>query len=232
MIDLTKYFDPYERKARAYPALLILLPLAISLSFNYPDLYSSLTGLVVLFTVFGGLHLLAHVSRDLGKRLELKLYDSWGGMPSIGIFRYSDAIIPRPAKAMLHDKLCELTGIETPGSVGEKSAPEEADEIYRSWSDYLRTNARDIEKYNLLFAELINYGFRRNVYGMKYFYSLGGILSLCLFSLSGVEITQIEIGVMLAIAGYTIFFTLMVNSEWVRVPAIEYAKRLIETITN
>ena len=68
-----------------------------------------------------------------------------------------------------------------------KKCAEEADEIYRSWSNYLRTNVRDIEKYNLLFAELINYGFRRNVYGMKYFYSLGGILSLCLFSLSGIE---------------------------------------------
>ena len=59
MLELEKYFDPYERKARVYPALLVLLPLLISVSFNYPELYSSLTGLVALLAAMGGVHLLS-----------------------------------------------------------------------------------------------------------------------------------------------------------------------------
>jgi len=232
MIDLNKYFDSYERKARVYPALLVLLPLVVSISFNYPELYSSLTGLMALIVAFGGLHLLAHVSRDLGKKLEPKLYESWGGMPSISIFRYSDIVIPKPAKEKLHNKLASLTGIAAPLIEDEKNEPDKVDEVYRSWSDHLRTNARDTKKYDLLFSELINYGFRRNVFGMKYWYGLSGVVALCLFFLTSIELTQIEIGLMLSIAAYSIFFTVIVNDEWVRVPAVEYAKRLVETIAN
>lgn len=232
MIDLTKYFDPYERKARVYPALLVLLPLVVSISFNYSKLYSSLTGVVALAVAFGGLHLLAHVSRDLGKKLEPKLFELWGGMPSVNILRYSDIIIPKPAKEKLHDKLSYLTGIAAPTVEDEKSTPDEVNEIYRSWSNHLRTNARDTQKYSLLFDELINYGFRRNVLGMRYWYGVSGITALYLFSLSNVEITQIEVGVLVVLAIYSLYFTLVIDAEWVRVPAVEYAKRLTETIAN
>lgn len=229
MLELEKYFDPYERKARVYPALLVLLPLIISVSFNYPELYSSLAGLVALVAAMGGVHLIAHAARDSGKKKEAGLYESWGGVRSVAIFRHSDKTIPKPAKRKLHAHLANITDIEAPSIEGEKISPGEADEIYRSWSDHLRVNARDTKKHNLLFQELINYGFRRNVYGMKYWYSISGILALSLFKLSGVDLTQVEFGVMLIVAAYSIYLTVIVNSEWVRIPSNEYAKRLIET---
>jgi hypothetical protein len=229
MLELEKYFDPYERKARVYPALLVLLPLIISVSFNYPELYSSLTGLVALVAAMGGVHLIAHAARDAGKKKEAGLFESWGGIPSVTILRYSDQTIPKPAKGKLHAHLANITGIDDPSIEDEKSNAGEVDEIYRSWSDHLRVNARDTKKHNLLFQELINYGFRRNVYGMKYWYSISGILALSLFQFSGVHLTQVEFGVMLIIAAYSIYFTVIVNSEWVRTPSNEYAKRLIET---
>jgi len=231
MIDLSKYTDPYERKARIYPALLCLLPIAVAVSIKLPELYTSLSGLVALVVAFGGLHLLAQIARDGGKRLEQGLFDSWGGMPSVNIFRHRDGIIPTPEKKALHQLLSNKTKVEAPTFKLESEHPEDADEIYRSWSNYLRNHSRDTTKYSLLFKENINYGFRRNILGMKNIYGLFGVIALCVFfipSLPSFEVNNTDFIMMIVISLYTLWFMFFVQTDWVKTPSDEYAKRLIE----
>ncbi len=45
--------------------------------------------------------------------------------------------------------------------------------------NYLRENTRDKEKFGLVYAELIGYGFRRNLWGMK---KLGVTLSIMIWN--------------------------------------------------
>ena len=232
MIDISKYFNPYERKARVYPALLVILPLAIAISIKIPELYSSLTGFVALFAGFGGLHLLAQIGRDAGKKLEPKLYSLWGGIPSVTIFRYRDSTIPLPAKQSIHKKLALSTKTNCPTPEDEIKDPQVVDEIYRTWSDFLRNKARDTKEFNLLFKENINFGFRRNVLGLKPAYCLVGILSMLILGLPLDVTSEIELSVMFLIALYTLFFVLLVNEAWVKVPGVEYAKRLVEGDTQ
>ena len=44
--------------------------------------------------------------------------------------------------------------------------------------------------------------------------------------------SEIELSVMFLIALYTLFFVLLVNEAWVKVPGVEYAKRLVEVDTQ
>ena len=42
--------------------------------------------------------LLIQIARDLGKALEERLYQSWGGKPSAAMLRHTDCRLPRPTK--------------------------------------------------------------------------------------------------------------------------------------
>lgn len=235
MVDLTKITDPYDRKARIYPALLCLLPIVVSISITFPEIYKTLSGLVALVIAFGGLQLLANLARNQGKRLEYGMYNMWGGIPSVCIFRHCDTIIPKPAKMRYHSILAGRTGIDAPSEDLEKSNPTVADEIYRSWSDFLRSKTRDTSKYAILFKENINYGFRRNLLGLKWYCVLSGVVGILIISLPHLfmpGLSKNDISIIALVLIYISIFIFVVNHEWVKIIADEYAKRLIESIDS
>lgn len=233
MTDITKLTDPYERKARLYPALLCILPIAVAISVSFPVIYSTLSGLVALVAAFGGLQLLSHLARDRGKKLENRLFNEWGGRPSVSIFRHGDSLIPKPVKLRYHELLSERTGISGPSAESEISNSSNADEIYSAWSYYLRTKTRDSKKYSLLFKENINYGFRRNLMGLRWHCLSSGVLGLGIVvipNMPSVEFTQIEWSIVVLNALYILVFLLIVKGAWVKIIAVEYAKRLAEAV--
>lgn len=233
MIDLSKFTDPYERKARLYPALLCLFPIIIGTSISYPMVFSTLSGIVALATATGLLQFLSHLSRDRGKALESKLFEMWGGVPSVTILRHRDNSIPSPAKLKYHMVLSKKSGIKAPTKDMEEKRPQKVDEIYLSWSDFLRGKTRDSKKYPLVFKENINYGFRRNLLGIKWLCVLSGIVGLIILLtpiLSGNNFTETMIAVALIVSIYILIFIFVVNSSWVKVVAEAYGKQLIEAI--
>lgn len=143
MIDWSKFTDPYERKARLYPALICLFPIMIGVSISYPKVFSTLSGFVALAAGVGLLQFLSHLARDRGKALEAGLYEKWGGMPSVKVFRHNDNRIPNPAKLKYHAVISKASKINAPSKEYELQQPIKADEIYLSWSDYLRGKTRD-----------------------------------------------------------------------------------------
>jgi len=233
MIDLSKVLDPYERKARLYPSLICLFPLMIAVSISYPIVFSTLSGFVVLAAAIGILQFLAHLSRDRGKLLEPKLFREWGGIPSVNIFRFSDDTIPPPAKLKYHLALGKMSGISAPSRELELTDPKKADDIYLSWSDFLRGTTRDVLKYPLLFKENINYGFRRNLLGIKWFCIISGLISIIvLFSpyLQTKTISGSQISVAILITVYIVVFFAIVNKSWVKLVSTAYARQLIEAV--
>lgn len=86
-MDWSKYItDPYERKARLFPALLTISPLIASATAVFAAYHSLLesTGFATIGSA--GAFVLAQMGRDFGKRDEKKLWESWGGKPSMAIF--------------------------------------------------------------------------------------------------------------------------------------------------
>lgn len=236
MIDLQKLVDPYERRARLYPGLICISPLVMTGVVLCPDACNKLSALVAILVSIGVLQLVSGLARDRGKKIEKMLFESWGGMPSVSIFRFSDQVLNQAMKVRYHNELSQKTGIQGPTAEAEQEDLMAADMIYLSWSDYLRSTARDSGRYGLLLEENTNYGFRRNLLGVKPFFlialvvALGGVSvdtylkgSTVVFEVERVVVFFVELLLLWVAVG-------VINRDWVKVPAVEYAKRLLETL--
>lgn len=233
MTDLAKITDPYERKARLYPALICLFPLMVGVSITFPAVYSTLSGFVALAAAIGGVQFLSHLSRDRGKKLEPDLFRSWGGTPSISILRHNNDLISPPAKFKYHSVLANKSKISAPSVEFENKKPEKADEIYSAWSDFLRGKTRDVKKYPLIFKENINYGFRRNLLGIRWYCICSALISLLIVlspSLGSLSLSESQIAIGLFLAVYVFIFSFVVSKDWVKTVADAYSRNLIEAI--
>lgn len=174
---VAKVTDPYERPARLYPALLALLPLLTLVMLLYGPKATALTGAVTVAVSCGGLYLTTNLCRELGKRLEEKLFLKWGGKPTTQMLRHRDSTIETPTKARYHSFLGGKINVTFPDKEQEAKNPQAADEIYQSGVRWLLNHTRpeDGKKFDLLFRENVAYGFRRNALGVK---SIGLIVSI------------------------------------------------------
>ena len=184
----------------------------------------------------GGSFLLTQLARDAGKNREKALHKRWGGLPSIAIFRHGDVRIDAITKARYHKKLAGwIKEAKAPTVEQEEADAAGADAIYSAWSNYLRVNTRDTKKFGLLFQENVNYGYRRNVWGLR---PIGIVVCLASVVACGVRLYLIRqatgrLDEALIAAG--VFATVLLllwlfrfTSNWVRVPADAYAERLAE----
>src|SRR5258708_2230649 len=166
---VAKVTDPYERPARLYPALLALLPLLALIMLLYGPKATALTGAVTVAVSCGGLFLTTNLCRELGKRLEEKLYREWGGKPTTLLLRHRDNTIEGETKRRYHTFLASKINVPFPGQDQEANSPAAADEIYQSGVRWLLNHTRpeDNKKFHLIFKENVAYGFRRNALGVK-----------------------------------------------------------------
>jgi hypothetical protein len=177
--------------------------------------------------------LLAQLGRDRGKSKEPQLYQQWGGKPTTQLLRQRDKYLDPHTKARYHGKLGVLIpGIQLPTADEEANAPGAADAIYDSCVLYLREKTRDRDKFRMVYQENVNYGFRRNLWGMKQagvflsFISLVAcVLALIVNYASPTE--WVAIAGALLNASLLAWMMLRVSPEWVRLAGIAYAERLL-----
>lgn len=228
--------DGYERKARLYPALLLVAPVIGTGVAMLTAKFSGLQSLAAGVVGFGGAFLLTQLARDAGKKHESSLFAKWGGLPSITIFRHCDPRIDAITKTRYHKKLAGLVKeAKAPTPEQEQADPAAADAVYAAWSNYLRVNTRDTKKFALLFQENVAYGYRRNVWGLRALGIIGSILSvsacgvrLYLLHSSTGKIDEASGGAAGFAAIMLLLWLFRFNGDWVRVPADAYAERLAE----
>ena len=177
---VSKVTDPYERPARLYPALLALLPLLVLIMLLYGPKATALTGAVTVAVSCGGLYLTTNLCRELGKRLEEKLYRTWSGKPTTQLLRHRDPTIEGVTKRRYHAFLAGKINVPFPDKDQEAGDPAAADEIYQSGVRWLLNHTRpeDGKKFDLIFKENVAYGFRRNALGVKPFGLIVAVVSL------------------------------------------------------
>src|SRR5260370_11079885 len=166
---VAKVTDPYDRQARLYPALLCLLPLLALIALLYAPNVSALTGVVTLAVSCGGLFVMTNICREMGKRLEGKLFREWGGKPSMQLLRHRDGAIDSVTKRRYHIFLAAKLNTVFPDAEQEKIDPAKADEAYQSGARWLLDHTRPEagKQFDLLFRDNITYGFRRNALGVR-----------------------------------------------------------------
>ncbi|MCK1577755.1 hypothetical protein [Bradyrhizobium sp. 174] len=179
---MLKALDSYAIKARYYPALLATIPslaaLAILISWGRFGLTTIIGSAAMPVLVFAS----ADIARRLGKRTEEQIYAECGGKPSVMMLRYSDNTFDTTSKAQYRAFLGTKIQQPVPVDNAEQRDVKAGDSFYERAGAWLRENTRNTKKFSILFAENITYGFRRNLFGLKW---PALALNLALMLLSG-----------------------------------------------
>jgi hypothetical protein len=230
--------DEYTRNARLKPAFLVALPVALTvavLGFKQSATEGTLFGLA---SSLGFTFLLSQLVRDRGKAKEPWLFEGWKGKPTTAMLRHGDPRLNVYTRARYHKRLSAmLPEMVLPTAEEEMANPAEADATYASCGDYLLSKTRDKERFQLLFQENVNYGFRRNLWAMKPVGIAISILSLVALAL----VTRIEARAdavpwfanLTAIAIVALLLTwwiVRITPSWVKIVADAYAIRLLASI--
>lgn len=234
------FLDHYSFRARLQPALLVLLPLAIGIFvWTWPNVKWEYA-LGALFVTAGGAYFLATLARNLGKKIEPKLWESWGGAPTTQLLRYSGTLNPI-SRERWHNKLSQLLERPFPTQQEEIANPEGSDDIYKSAVTFLRTKTRDIKTYNLVYNENVSYGFCRNLYAMRKIGIIIALLGAILSCYASIRFIYMGEGytfylIPLVCSSINILFLILwifkIKSSWVKTSAFAYAIQLLETTEN
>lgn len=161
--------DAYTMRARVYPALIGMTPVIAlaavlvpwrQLGWGYAGVA---VGVGVLFCAF------ADLGRRLGKVVERDLFPLTNGRPYMTLLQHSDPEYDAKTKDRYRNMLAERLGEAAPTQDEEKRDPKAAAAFYERCGAWLRERTRDAVKYRVLKEENITYGFRRNLYGLRWF---------------------------------------------------------------
>lgn len=231
-MDLGEHFDTYSLRARLQPALLTLFPLFVTAAVWLPVLYQTAAGLLGLASACGVTVLLAHVTRERGRRAERRLFEEWGGNPTTIWLRHRDDNLDNHTTRRYHAYLASnAPGWQPPTPEEERSDPAAVDRRYDTAVKWLLENSRDRP---LVLKENVAYGFRRNLYGLR---PLGLSLALLCAGANGAAIyysleddlehLNLAGAASLAISIVAVLTWLfVVNKAWVRDAAHAYARAL------
>jgi hypothetical protein len=136
-----------------------------------------------------------------------------------------------------HEKLSRLVPIKMPTLEEEIRDPQAAEAIYESCGDFLRAKTRDKEKFQLLFEENVNFGFRRNLGGMKVpALILNALAVLILLTqvhpdwLKPAHVRPVVWVALLLDVSFLIVWLFVINPAWVKTTADAYAKQLLAAV--
>lgn len=223
--------DSYTWYARVLPVYLTIFPVAMVIAalplrgLNLP--ISAIVSFVfVPLAYFGG-----ELGSDRGKKRERGLWSKWGGPPTTRFLRHSNDEFNHVTRQRVHEKLRTL-GLHVP-SPEEEQRPS-ADDYYASCTDELIRRTRDSSRFPLVFKGLTQYGFRRNLFGLKPIALPISFISLAICAGSAVLTWQSEDPSAIPIIATAISLGLLlswlfwVKEEIVHVAANRYARFLLE----
>jgi hypothetical protein len=245
--DFAKLFDPYDREAHLFPAVLMLAPALLFVVVAYPKalLGDFPKNVVVIVILLALAYVLSGLARAAGKSVQSRLYDAWGGPPTTTMLRHRDTSLDDVTKGRYHVTLTRMcAGIHWPSATDEAADPTAADATYASAVGVLRARRRG-EDYALVLKENASYGFRRNMYGLRLSaivlallvaaLALGLLIAQIHGSPSSARVATIAADprfglITLAALTIAVSWFCFVRPSWVRQAARDYARALLNTI--
>jgi hypothetical protein len=231
-----KFLDAYTLRARLFPAVLAAAPalaaLALLISWEKIALSNMISTGALLVILFA----LADFARKQGLRIEPGVYDEMGGKPSITMFRRADSTIDEHAKDQYRQFVGDKINRVAPSAQDEITDQTAADTFYEQVGIWLRANTRDAKKFPILWNELVSYGFRRNLLGLKWPALAINIIVvlICAFVLRRRESLDMSddlvmrtVVVLIIAAIHASYIALVVTRESVKQAASSYGRELI-----
>lgn len=229
MTNLTNLFDEYALRARVYPSLLAILPIAVTFILVWP--VHSLKELWTIAAAAGCTFFLANYIRSRGKRLESRLVKKWDGLPTTHMLRYRE--VDNPVSFRRRRKgLEKVFGERLPSREEESADSAAADEAYVAAIKVLISRVRsDTKKYPRVHEENIHYGYRRNLLAIK----TTSIIVICLLTIAdlgfvAVKFRPLDIVAIGFNAAMALAWLVVVKEQWVHEAGKTYAERLFETL--
>jgi hypothetical protein len=237
LLDLGAVLDPYDRRARTLPGFLMVLPVPVFIIAAGLRSDPLVSGLASLFSVFGGPVVLSGLARSEGLKIQPRLWRKWGGPPTASLLRLSDnesSVLCQQRRARVE----RTAGRHLPSLSEERRDRVAADDAYAAATKSVIEETRDRKKYPLVFKENQNYGYWRNLFGLR---PIGITVSL----IGGVALAGcvavrgfVGIGPALAdcVAGGLICLVILAGWLWyptedrVRQVGLAYAERLLDSV--
>jgi len=228
----------YSMRARVAPAVLTASP-AIALGVaGLPvlDGANKLWSLIAFaFTTFAAL-----VARKAGNRVQDSLYDAWGGMPTTSRLRFSDNGSPTEISRRHADVERVLGGgLRLPTQSEEQADPDSADHEYAAAVKRVIGKARKHAVRPLLPVENRNYGYSRNLLGLKPLGvttavgTLVGSLAIAVAVTVARDVTDaLPLAFPIVVAAVALALWPQVDSSFVRPSADAYADRVVEILDD
>lgn len=241
MFSLDKFFDKYSFNARVKPALFIILPIVVTAYILIEPLRTLLGSLVGIFVTCGVVNFFSNQMSSAGNELQIELFKKWGGAPSTIILRHSDEILDKFTKQRYRAKLNELIpNFKKITENYEIQNSKDADDYYKSASNFMREYTRNEKRYPLILSENISYGFSRNLLAFKQTAITIILISFTISLLFIIFNTALESNFIdtlkeipssnyVLLGVHLVFFLIwcfMINENWVKTRGIAYAKRL------
>lgn len=242
------FTDPYTFRAHFQPALTAVLPLGFLMLALLPGHPFFVVAFFGLLSTAGGAAAVSQMGRDRGRRKEPALWEGWGGPPTTRLLRHRSPPNIRISDS-LRQQLERLIGYSLPSEQQELETAGDADSRYEEAVGFLREATRDTAKFPLVFAENANYGYRRNLWGLKpYGLSIAFLAALgswalvfhslgfsCPDSWLGTVIKLDKVVTLRLVVAFTntalVFFWLFwAKPSWIKVVADAYARRLLESV--
>ena len=216
-----------------------------------PGVPLAVTALFGILGGVGGTAIMAQLGRELGRRKEPNLWKSWGGPPTTRLLRHRRLTGDITLTPGLRWQIEDWIGYPLPTEQREEAYPSRADTKYEEVVVSLREATRDMTKFPLVFAENANYGFRRNLWGLRPIGApIAVVIALVLWILLSLTIwgrpwpdpwwdvfVKPDIAVVIRLAAAvldTILAALWlfcwVKPSWVKAAADTYATRLMESV--
>ncbi len=189
--------------------------------------------MVAIAVLFGAA---SDLARRMGKRFERKMFASTGGKPIMTLLRHSDGTLETRTKDRYRNFLAEQLKEPPPTAEDETRDPAAANGFYDRCGNWLRERTRrDTGKYKVLFEENVTYGFRRNLYGLRWpgLILNALVVAICTYLLSPYgnwisETTRTEIFAVLTIAAlHAVYFLFFVTRKSVEEASDQYARQLV-----
>lgn len=222
--------DIYSVRARLSPALVAAAPAAIGLGTLASTQHLALVQWIAGLCGVGFAGLTTAYVRDCGKAREPYLYAAWGGKPTSILLRHSDKTIDPILKTRYRLNLEKLVpGFRAPTQQEEAKDPRTADARYDTAIRWLIERTTDTGKFPKVFAHNCGYGFRRNLLGLRAFgygsSTIATVIAFWLLNSTGLTtVSVLTLGA--AVAGWVVFI-FVVNSDFVKRAAFDYATHLI-----
>jgi hypothetical protein len=181
--------------------------------------------------------LLSRLARYYGRMVQAKMVKHHGALHTTMILRHSDATLSGDTKARYHAFFRKM-GFEIPTAEQEQADPGGADGKYSAAVDWLRQKTDDERKFRRLKDENIDFGFRRNLLGLKPIALVAALVALVMNSLMiwrhWPSEDHITIGAVLEalFIGASLLWLFVVRMPFVEDAARSYAVRLLAECDN